>query len=456
MRKKSVILSLIFSLILFLVGTAALGWVFTEQKKEKRLLQERRERFDVGLDRLSGLVTGEIDVQSFANLASSENRKQELDRYRARIERRELIVVVSIVCMFTGGVIFGWWLLLWTARQLIRGSSYLVELSIDVFRRCRKIKDKKLAQVRAREDEKASGQDQEQYEQQSPQKEYSKILASSGWHNFDTDAANRYEPAPSEKVFSTGSEAGFGNSAKDTRRLSALLSNEKSVEVEGFSAATEEDLNVNMIQSNQLRKTIQETVQRDSGEDYPELEDLFRNQTENLEKQMAEFKQMAQSVQQTTLERSGPLRSNLEELIQQVSAIREYASQQQGRMEKLQDGYDWNIIRTFCLRVIRCIDNLESRIARLSKENVDTVGLEEVRDELVFALESSGVERFEPEINSDYRGQERKSEAVKNKQHCSDPNLKGKTAKVIRLGYQYVIDDENVKVVRPARVELFG
>jgi len=125
-------------------------------------------------------------------------------------------------------------------------------------------------------------------------------------------------------------------------------------------------------------------------------------------------------------------------------------------MEKLQDGYDWNIIRTFCLRVIRCIDNLENRIARLSKENIEVAELGEVWDELVFALESSGVEQFSPEINSDYRGQEKTTEAVKDKEYCDDPNLTGKIANVIRPGYQYVIDDENVKVVRTARVKLFG
>ena len=77
-------------------------------------------------------------------------------------------------------------------------------------------------------------------------------------------------------------------------------------------------------------------------------------------------------------------------------------------------------------------------------------------DELIFALESSGIEQFEPEINSDYRGQERYAEAVKNKQHCDDPNQAGKIARVIRPGYQYFINEENIKVVRPAQVKLFA
>jgi len=125
-------------------------------------------------------------------------------------------------------------------------------------------------------------------------------------------------------------------------------------------------------------------------------------------------------------------------------------------MEKLQDGYDWNIIRTFCLRVIRCIDNLENRINQLAKKNIETTDLEEVKDELLFALDSSGVEQFEPEINSDYRGQEKFAEAIKDKQQCDNPKQTGKIAKVIRPGYQYFINEDNVKIVRTAQVKLYG
>ncbi len=165
---------------------------------------------------------------------------------------------------------------------------------------------------------------------------------------------------------------------------------------------------------------------------------------------------MTQTVQQAATEQSEPIKMTLNELTDQISAIREYASHQHNRIEKLQEGYDWNIIRTFCLRVIRCIDNLENQLAKFSEQDIDTTNLEEIRDELVFALESSGVEQFDPQIGSDYREQEKYIEAIKEKKHCEDASRNGKIAKVIRRGYRYVIDDENIKVVRVARVMLFG
>lgn len=156
-------------------------------------------------------------------------------------------------------------------------------------------------------------------------------------------------------------------------------------------------------------------------------------------------------------EEDKPIDNTLKQLSEEVSAIREYTTYQQDRLEKLQDGYDWNIIRTFCLRVIRCIDNLDNRIDRLnSKSKTKANHLTEVRDELIFALESSGVEQFEPDINSEYRGQEKIAEAVKDREPGEEPGQRGKIASVIRPGYQYFISEENVKIVRPAQVKLFA
>ena len=144
------------------------------------------------------------------------------------------------------------------------------------------------------------------------------------------------------------------------------------------------------------------------------------------------------------------------ELTKEVSAIREYAATQQNRLQKLQDGYDWNIIKTFCLRIIRCIDNIENRIETNKEQDTQVNDFEEIRDELVFALESSGVERFEPKINSEFRGQEKFAEAVKTKKHSGNSENRGKIEKVLKPGYKCFIDDENVRVVRPAQVRVFG
>jgi molecular chaperone GrpE (heat shock protein) len=150
-----------------------------------------------------------------------------------------------------------------------------------------------------------------------------------------------------------------------------------------------------------------------------------------------------------------PVLNSLSELTEEVSAIRQFAAKQQDQMKKLQDGYDWMLIRRFCLRIIRCIDNISDRIRIARQQNKETQSLEEIRDELSFALESSGVEQFEPDIGADYKGLERYAEAIHDKEPNSQPEHSGTIARVLRPGYQYLISDEEVKIVRCAQVKLF-
>jgi molecular chaperone GrpE (heat shock protein) len=147
--------------------------------------------------------------------------------------------------------------------------------------------------------------------------------------------------------------------------------------------------------------------------------------------------------------------NGLSELTQEVTAIRQFASKQQDRVQQLQDGYDWTIIKRFCMRIIRCIDNLDGRIKNLSKSGADVSYLLDVRDELVFAIESSGVEQIPIQPGSVYTGNEKIAEAIADKQATDDPELTGKVAAVIRPGYQYVINDQQVRVVRTAQVVLY-
>ncbi len=439
MRRKSIILGL----ALFLAGAAALGWSLVEEKKEQQqmssykleyyskldeylrqykygktksavqLRQEQQERLLADLDRLAA---GETDVYPFADILYGENWRQELDKYKARKEMKELVLTGSILCVLTGGSIFTWWLLVGTRRLVIKVLPNLKKLATDWLRGHIKTKAKQPAGPEGKEYAETSEQEHKLRKQEIQLKKQTKVLRESGWHNFEGS------PKDDEVAFENTSAKNAEMASKADR--AALRTQKVAVPPSGGSSIkSKEPLKIG---------------------------------TESFNLNTVRVKEAAQSVQQATLERTEPIDNSLRELSQQVAAIREYASQQQDRVEKLQDGYDWNIVRTFCLRVIRCIDNLENRINQLSEEDVETMNLKEVSDELVFALESSGVEQFKPEINSDYRGQEKFAEVVKDKECSDEPNMAGKIAKVIRPGYQYVIDEENIKVVRTVQVKLFG
>ncbi len=461
MHKKVVILGL----VLLLVGATMLGWFLSEKRKqqqraasyeskynletgeylkqytewfqsfpdeqavlpfvldgngktktEEQLRQEQQERLQADLGKLAA---GETDVYLFADILYGENWQSELKRYKKQKERSEFVLTGSIVCISMGGTIFTWYLLLWSVRFFIKGSSGLKTLLPGILRRQRKPRDKKQAKISAERDRENQEQEQELNQQQNKLEKYSKglrnLVKRKPKLNGRAKALFMKDESRSDKRDRKRAKKRLGTYSDDSaERIAVLLSDEQSAE----------------------------SIAR--------LEDSLKAQTEQLEERAA------QSVEQAIIEHSKPLDSTLKDLAQQVSAIREYTACQQERVEKLQDGYDWNIVRTFCLRIIRCIDNLENRISQLSSKGTKTEHLEDIKDELVFALESSGIEQFEPKVNSDYRGQEKYAEAVKAKERCNNSKQKGKIAKVIRPGYQYFINEENIKVVRTAQVKLFG
>ncbi len=463
-------------------------------KTKDQLLQEQTERLKADLDKL---VAGEMDTYPYADILYGENWRDEVSKYKKRKELRESILTGSIVCTSVGGAIFTCCLLIWTARLSIKGLSRLKEFLASI-----------LGKRKEPDDNNFNETDVEK-EQEHPQIPLTRVLGLSNTARELMAESIGKEPkikdsavsarlsssalsgstVPSsppkgslsksslpkgslksaksavknadQAAFSTDSKPHTNNckskhklghsgirSPKNAANIDVLLSDEESIKSEGSLGTAIEAPKTSTIQ----------------------LEDSLKIQVENLAKQVGQIRQItgdaslqealksqtAQDVQQAVAEQSGPLNNTLMDLSQQVAAIREYASGQQDRVKKLQEGYDLNIIKNFCLRVIRCIDNLESCIGRQSEQNNDITHLKEARDELLFALESSGVEQFEPEINSDYRGQEKHAEAIKDKVCCDDPSLAGKIAQIIRPGYQYFIDEENVKVVRPAMVKLFG
>ena len=350
-------------------------------KSREQLRQEQQGRFKANVDKL---IAGVATNPSLADILYGENWQDELSKYSKRQEFNGLVLTCSIISASAGGMVYVLWLLLFTARLIVRAINGLKGL----------ISRARGAAKEGEAEEPESGAEDalpelENDEQQSKPRPRPRTVV------------KPVAAAPAKREHRPmGSLTQRPTTSREKEEAEALLTDDESVAGE--------------------MPTVREPVRLDLSEP------------------------------------PKPIDNTLTDLTQQVSAIREYAANQQNRLEKLQDGYDWNIIRTFCLRVIRCVDNLEGRIVQLTKKSAARTHLEEVRDELVFALESSGIEQFEPETDTEYRGQEKYAEAIKDKLSCDDPEQAGKIANVIRPGYQYFINEENVKIVRPAQVRLYA
>ncbi len=460
--------------LLLVLGTSVLAWVYNDQDTHRQQQEAIQSKQRADLDKLDELVGEEIDVSRLDGFVYEEKAGLSLEQVSEQEERRGLLMIFGGVFALSGGSLLVLLLLSGISRilfsgiggsfKLLRGNKDNVQVpesEVQSQTNPGPVSSDDDASVAKEVSLKPKMESFKKYcGSASGGKGHGRQKSESGKHVAVGSHASGLADKMKKQVNKSGGvlnrSAGKSNPEKETAKtalakvdehvqgsnqMAVLLSDAESVELE-------EPVKVD---TEGLRHELSQSQEREKGEG---LEDSFKARTEELEKKMSRVKQMADK--KDAKQPSDQVEASLHQLTQQVSAIREYASNQQERVNKLQDGYDWNIIKNFCLRVIRCIDNLDSRMERLSKNKVDTSDLDEVRDELVFALESTGVEQFEPELKSDYRGQEKNTEAVKEKQSCKDNKMAGKIAKVIRVGYRYAIDEDNFKVVRAAQVKLYG
>ncbi len=437
--KKSAVLGL----VLLFAGAATLGWGLLEQRKEKWLLEDIKTR----LEKMDKVTADEIDIRYLADIFSSDDWQQKLNEYNTQRQSKGLLIDTSAVFILTGGAIFIW-LLLWFAFRFVYRHlfGFRVISSSEVVHQG----GGENLQAQQRPHKAVESPKRKTDNQKAKQHVNAEILTSSGWSDFSKGSSKRGKADHVYSETTLEAQSSSDSSAGGSKDISLMFS-------DGRAAESKKSLKLKGDRLNQRYKSLtKRRIFSETDEDTAKLEKVLKAQSKSLEKQLAEFRQMARTLKQVTLDRSRPSDGTIRELMQQVSAIREYALGQQDRIKKLQDGYDWNIIKSFGLKVIRCIDNLENRIEQLRKNGVDTADLEEVRDELIFSLESSGIEQYKLEIDSDYNGQEKIAEAVKEKVSAPQPELKGKIAHLVKPGYRHFIDDENFKVVRTARVKLFG
>jgi molecular chaperone GrpE (heat shock protein) len=496
----------ILGLVLLLAGGAAFGWLYSETQNERRqaqslvpanslgsqeylekygrwyqlspeqqnqlvlelnneqkdksaaqLGQEQQARLKADLDKLAA---GQMNPGDIADYLYGPGWESQVEEYRKHREQVETAQTISIVCLSIGGVLFGSCAIFWLLRLVVRAIQALKNRSSEPQTQTEP-EAAELMDIAPNDAEPPNEPEGPASEEQPKQRR--RLLTLSETAGESPPGVGGAEPGTSfsqpltsiDDLFNVppggaglrevvpamtrpGSPSSTVPLAQEESGVALLLADEDSRD-KGWSPEAQWSL--------QSAPVTQEVAP---------AKDPLKEQADDLQKQIAEFKRMAENVQQATREQANPLDHTLKELTQQVSAIREYAASQQNRVEKLQDGYDWGIIRTFCLRVIRCVDNLENRLASLPKGDGAVSHLEEIKDELLFALESSGVEQFQPELNSDFHGQEKIAEALKEKQPAKKPEQAGRIARVIRPGYRYLIDDENYRIVRTAQVKLYG
>ncbi len=421
---------------------------------------------------LPKLAAGEMNPGDIADYLYGPNWEEQVTQYRQRREKEQITQTTSMVCLSIGGALFGICLVIWVLWSIVRVIKAIArrrsERAVVTETAPGELTDipHGIVDEQTNEEDSEAAVEADDIPEDSPEP----ALSCNGYESDpadNNDPRERFLVPRRHRDLPPGRPTLTAAPRPQEDGVAVLMTDEPSGE-QDWSAQMEWTTSNDEESATEAAPPKQRFTPRPRvavlGETQivaapapaAPVENPLTEQAEELQRQITEFRQMAQNAQQASRGQGEPLGDTLKELAQQVSAIREYAACQQDRVEKLQDGYDWSIVRTFCLKVIRCIDNLENRLAKLDEDDEGTLQLEEVRDELLFALESSGVEQFRPDVGSEYRGHEKFAEAIKEKEITGDASQVGTIAKVVRPGYRYITDEDSYKVVRTAQVKLFG
>jgi molecular chaperone GrpE (heat shock protein) len=137
-----------------------------------------------------------------------------------------------------------------------------------------------------------------------------------------------------------------------------------------------------------------------------------------------------------------------------ITGIRDYLEENSKISKRFQEGYDYHVLKNFVRHIARTIGNLDGAISKQSNDDVKEE-LIDARDDLVELLSFNGVEQIIPEVGGSRHGLEKYVEVVQERVACDNPELSGKIAEIVQVGYKFAVNEDQDRIILPARVKLF-
>jgi molecular chaperone GrpE (heat shock protein) len=154
----------------------------------------------------------------------------------------------------------------------------------------------------------------------------------------------------------------------------------------------------------------------------------------------------------------------LKNLSQHVEAVRGLAEERGREIERLRDGYDFALTRSFARGVIKAIDLVQEFKEQLSRTHgkrktrllSDALRrLDATESQLVFLLEAHQIELFTPAPGDSIEDDSQRFEPVESRP-AESPSDVGRVIEVKSPGYVLVLGDSKERVIRPAKVSVSG
>lgn len=146
--------------------------------------------------------------------------------------------------------------------------------------------------------------------------------------------------------------------------------------------------------------------------------------------------------------------ATLSSIDSQLHSLRDYAAEQQKTLVRYQQGFNWVINKDLCKRIIRSLDDIERYLADENITALHREHLDILRDQLVFALDSNGVEQVTVEIGTQYDSVRKEVEFL---EYVASPDAArcGQIAEA-RPGYVvYTSDEDTPRKIRDIQVKVY-
>lgn len=137
-----------------------------------------------------------------------------------------------------------------------------------------------------------------------------------------------------------------------------------------------------------------------------------------------------------------------------LDGVRDYLSAKNKMTDRLQEGYDFQIIKNFSRQIIRCIHQLDAMIAN-DPDGSSAKSITALHNDLLDLLDRNGIERFSPEPGTPFSTLRKVAEVLPQKVKTDDKKLSGKVAEVEQPGYRYIFNDNQHRIIQPAQVKIY-
>src|SRR3989339_294710 len=95
-------------ILMLIIGSAGFQWVSADKEKENLLQIELDQLTAESIESINNVVAGKGNTDDLEKINRKNQLQTELEIYKTRIEKRELITIISFVAVSLSAAIIGW------------------------------------------------------------------------------------------------------------------------------------------------------------------------------------------------------------------------------------------------------------------------------------------------------------------------------------------------------------